>query len=176
MPRLNGGAEPLSAMEALVQLPTKDGTTRTNSSASRSPVSVVPEPTNFVPEASCCKHKVTKAMEIAESANSPTTPSPLSGWVGSAILCATCHRVRPLQNTPFLDIPVVPTAVVLQHNSNSSSSPCRLEECLHDFTRVERVNDVECRNCTIQMLMEESDGEKELLEQTLAGLVERRGA
>ena len=42
---------------------------------------------------------------------SPSTPSPLSGWLGSTIQCCNCHHVRPIQNAPFLDIPIVPSSV-----------------------------------------------------------------
>jgi hypothetical protein len=70
--------------------------------------------------------------------------------------------VRPIQNAPFLDIPLVPTSVPdylsrAYQNSTSKPSPpnfsplpsCSLETCLGNFTSVESVNDVECRSCTI---------------------------
>lgn len=93
---------------------------------------------------------------------SPITPSPLSGWLGSTLRCSKCKHVRPIQNAPFLDIPLVPTSVpnylskaygspVKPVAPNASPMPsCSLDQCLENFTSVERVQDVECRSCTIQ--------------------------
>jgi len=85
--------------------------------------------------------------------------------MGSALQCRACKHVRPIQNAPFLDIPVVPTAVSAylasagthrhpgdpprKHAPTSFGPPCRLEHCLEEFTSVERVQDVECRSCTL---------------------------
>ena len=66
--------------------------------------------------------RLTKAMEIMMTTTCSTTPSPLSGWCGSALMCASCRHVRPIQNVPFLDIPVVPTAVS-HYGSHPAISP-----------------------------------------------------
>eukprot|EP00548_Thalassiothrix_antarctica_P008258 CAMPEP_0194154030 /NCGR_PEP_ID=MMETSP0152-20130528/58896_1 /TAXON_ID=1049557 /ORGANISM="Thalassiothrix antarctica, Strain L6-D1" /LENGTH=569 /DNA_ID=CAMNT_0038859793 /DNA_START=1 /DNA_END=1707 /DNA_ORIENTATION=+ len=85
---------------------------------------------------------------------SPITPSPLNGWIGSTLKCVLCHHVRPIQNSPFLDVPLVPTSIHDQHLSSTynilrtESMPCSLEVCLQNYTSTERVTDVECRNCT----------------------------
>jgi ubiquitin C-terminal hydrolase len=96
------------------------------------------------------------------------TPSPLHGWQGSPLQCCVCHHVRPIQNAPFLDIAIVPTAVstyladvVQQHSreQHPGAPPikeampallpcCSLLQCLRDYTSVERVQHVECNNCT----------------------------
>eukprot|EP00537_Pseudo-nitzschia_pungens_P007608 CAMPEP_0172360234 /NCGR_PEP_ID=MMETSP1060-20121228/4308_1 /TAXON_ID=37318 /ORGANISM="Pseudo-nitzschia pungens, Strain cf. cingulata" /LENGTH=957 /DNA_ID=CAMNT_0013082181 /DNA_START=260 /DNA_END=3130 /DNA_ORIENTATION=- len=100
--------------------------------------------------------------KMMRSIMSPITPSPLSGWLGSTLRCSKCKHVRPIQNAPFLDIPLVPTSVpnYLSQAYGSSAKPvspnaspmpsCSLDECLKNFTSVERVQDVECRSCTIQ--------------------------
>lgn len=122
---------------------------------------------------------VTKAMEIMMTTISSISPSPLSGWCGSVLMCASCRRVRPIQNVPCLDIPVAPTAVsdYRSHPSRSPGArlpPCRLEECLEEFTSIERVHDVECKNCTIQSEIAEQEREKEVQEQIIRGLLTRR--
>jgi ubiquitin C-terminal hydrolase len=91
------------------------------------------------------------------------TPSPLHGWQGSPLQCCVCHHVRPIQNEPFLDIPIVPTAVStylsdVQHSRQypgapikaMQASPCSLLQCLRNYTSVERVQHVECHTCTRQ--------------------------
>jgi len=101
---------------------------------------------------------------------SPITPSPLNGWIGSTLQCAQCHHVRPIQNAPFLDIPIVPTSILDRH----SSSPCSLEVCLQNYTSVERVTDVECRNCTKLQQLRHWKEELEMLEAAMRSL-EKRG-
>jgi ubiquitin C-terminal hydrolase len=99
---------------------------------------------------------------LMRSTMSPITPSPLSGWLGSTLRCSKCKHVRPIQNAPFLDIPLVPTSLpnylsrAYQNSTTKPSSPnsshlpsCSLETCLGNFTSVESVHDVECRSCTI---------------------------
>ncbi len=101
--------------------------------------------------------------------------SPMHGWIGSTLQCCKCHYIRPIQNSPFLDIPIVPTSLYHVASSTSSSSSssslcykqqsssssaqhspsplsrlpsCTVEQCLYDFCAVERVQDVECLACT----------------------------
>ena len=79
-----------------------------------------------------------------------------------------------IQNAPFLDIPVVPTFapnyLAKAHQPTARPSPpnlplrpCTLDQCLADFTSVERVQDVECRSCTIQKELQQLDEEALLL-------------
>jgi ubiquitin C-terminal hydrolase len=121
----------------------------------------------------------TKAMEIMMTTTSSISPCPLSGWCGSALYCASCGRVRPMQNEHFLDIPIVPTAV--SHGKAYASKftgthdpPCSLEECLKEYTRNELVRDVECKNCTLQSEISEQEFEKKLKEQLIGRLLLRR--
>lgn len=121
---------------------------------------------------------ISAAMEIMLSTTSSINPSPLSGWCGSALRCLACNYMRPIQNTPFCTIPVVPTAVSRLISSvycctgeppqkgppDGHDPPCRLEECLDEFTSVERVHDVECRNCTLLAEIQNLEEEVEMLE------------
>jgi ubiquitin C-terminal hydrolase len=109
-----------------------------------------------------------------------TAPSPLSGWLGSCLQCCTCHYVRPIHNAPFVDVPIVPTAVTNmldRRGGNGQNSPrantgspstvlpcCSLQECLSDFTSMERVTEVECRNCALIQAKEKIQDEISLLE------------
>jgi Ubiquitin carboxyl-terminal hydrolase len=120
-----------------------------------------PKPTPNLSSASLRPHRTT-SMNFMTSTISAITPSPLSGWLGSIVQCARCMHVRPIQNAPFLDIPLVPTSVPsyignAYHSpsqpvppNSPSIPPCALGDCLAEFTSVERVQDVECRFCTIQ--------------------------
>jgi ubiquitin C-terminal hydrolase len=106
---------------------------------------------------------------------SAITPSPLAGWLGSTVQCVKCQRVRPIQNAPFSDIPLVPTSVPsyiarAYHSPSQSAAPnsrslppCSLDECLSEFTSVEAVKDVECRFCTIQREREQLEEEAMML-------------
>lgn len=112
------------------------------------------------------------AMKILQSTISSITPSPLSGWLGSTIQCCNCQHVRPIRNTPFFDIPLVPTSVPAYLGGTSKEGPapngyplppCSIEQCLAEFTSVERVQDVECRACTILSEIAELQEEEMLL-------------
>lgn len=110
---------------------------------------------------------------------SPVMPSPLSGWLGSTLQCCTCHHVRPIQNAPFLDIPIVPTFVSNYLSGSrgrqpSSQMSCTLAECLAAFTGVERVKDVECRNCTIQRDVSQLEEEVFMLRGAITSLMSRK--
>lgn len=120
---------------------------------------------------SAASNNQSMAMKIVKSTISSITPSPLSGWLGSTIQCCNCQHVRPIRNSPFLDIPLVPTSVpaflggVHKQGPNSPHIPaCTIEQCLADFTSVERVQDVECRYCTIQAEIRELQEEQMLLD------------
>jgi Ubiquitin carboxyl-terminal hydrolase len=134
----------------------------------------------------------TTSMQIMRSTMSSITPSPLSGWLGSTLRCCNCKHVRPIQNAPFLDIPVIPTSIPRYlagvagrgsggNHSGGKAPPassrfpaCTLEQCLVDFTSVERVKDVECRNCTIQKRLEELEDEAMLLQGAINSIVNKK--
>lgn len=116
---------------------------------------------------------------------SATTPSPLNGWMGSTLQCVQCQHVRPIQNAPFLDIGIVPTSVSkyinegCYSNQPSKNSPasrfpsCTLAECLENYTEVERVKGVECRQCTIKNEIDFWEEEVSLLQGAIHSLKER---
>jgi hypothetical protein len=124
--------------------------------------------------------KACTSIQLMRSTISSITPSPLSGWLGSTLQCTRFAHVRPIQNAPFLDIPLVPTSVPnylmnVYHSVSKLSPPntcvlpsCSLEECLAEFTSVENVQGVECRSCTIRR--EEAHLEEEAM--MLRGAVE----
>jgi len=129
------------------------------------------------------------AMRMMLTSTSSITPSPLCGWIGSALQCRDCKHVRPIQNAPFLDIPVVPTAVSSylsgrhgqhpgqppqKYSSTKVGPPCLLEECLEEFTSVERVYDVECRCCMQNQEISSLEEEAEMLRGAVAALQSRR--
>jgi ubiquitin C-terminal hydrolase len=134
--------------------------------------------------------KMSTSMQILKSTISSITPSPLSGWLGSTLRCCNCKHVRPIQNAPFLDIPVVPRSVsnylATTHHPNSKPAPpnrsplphCSLGQCLEDFTSVERVSDVECRTCTIQAEVTRLEEEVMLLQgaiETMEKRIKKKG-
>jgi ubiquitin C-terminal hydrolase len=136
------------------------------------------------------KHStMTNAMNIMLTTISSISSSPFSGWMGSALQCRTCKHVRPIQNTPFFDIPVVPEAVSRyfasvsstatrgdpprKHSHSSPGPPCRLEDCLKEFTCVERVQDVECRCCTLRAETAEWQEEADMLQGAISALLAR---
>lgn len=130
---------------------------------------IAPEPARS--ESICASRK-----QRMRSSMSPITPSPLSGWLGSTLQCSKCKHVRPIQNAPFIDIPLVPTSVpnyLSRAYQNSTSKPpspnssplpsCSLEGCLEIFTSVESVDDVECRSCTIRAEIDRLEEEAMML-------------
>lgn len=66
---------------------------------------------------------------------SSTTPTPLSGWMGSRITCQTCQTTKPVSHQPFLNLPVAPTA-------RSISS------CLAQAVASDALENVACDACT----------------------------
>jgi hypothetical protein len=81
-----------------------------------------------------------------------------------------------------VDIPLVPTSVPaflgsLQKNipapNNPNLPPCSIEQCLAEFTSVENVQDVECRNCTLRAAVVELQEEELILSGALES-IERR--
>ena len=123
-------------------------------------------------------NSISKAMEIMMTTTSSISPCPLSIWCGSALMCSTCRQVRPIQNVPFLDIPIIPTSISHQMmhppQKGQDSSSCRLEDCLSEFTDIERVFDVECKNCTIQAEIKEQESDREFQLQIIDGIRSRQ--
>jgi len=107
---------------------------------------------------------------------SSITPSPIHGWIGSTLQCAKCNYVRPIQNAPCLDIPIVPTAISSMFNPSGShgkvdeTTSCRLETCLQDYTSIEKVSDVECLNCTKLNEMQHWEEEMDMLQGAMISL------
>eukprot|EP00559_Dactyliosolen_fragilissimus_P003269 CAMPEP_0184872780 /NCGR_PEP_ID=MMETSP0580-20130426/41481_1 /TAXON_ID=1118495 /ORGANISM="Dactyliosolen fragilissimus" /LENGTH=711 /DNA_ID=CAMNT_0027375623 /DNA_START=1220 /DNA_END=3355 /DNA_ORIENTATION=- len=118
------------------------------------------------------------SMQIMMKTLSPITPSPLSGWVGSTLQCCTCQHIRPIQNAPFLDIPIVPRAIAQNqfrgnYNNNSSLPSCTLDQCLSDFTSVERVQDVDCLSCSINKKVSNLEEESIMLKGAIENIISR---
>lgn len=116
------------------------------------------------------------SIRIMETTTNSSTPNPLTGWLASTLQCRVCHHVRPLRNTPFGDLALLPTSVTnsarrSQRNAGEPPSkahtgsippPCRLEECLEEFTSIERVSDVECHHCSLVALQQKLEEDIEL--------------
>jgi ubiquitin C-terminal hydrolase len=137
---------------------------------------------------SACEALLHAPHRRMEDVVSSMSPSPFSGWVGSILQCRACRHVRPIRNHLFVDLPVVPTGVSAYlhrraqdpwhgHPSNPSKHrptdpgpPCTLEQCLEDYTSVERVHDVECRSCTRAREMAILEDEVNMLEQGIKAL------
>jgi Ubiquitin carboxyl-terminal hydrolase len=126
---------------------------------------------------------ISNATRIMMTTTNSLTPSPMCGWMGSTLMCRSCQHVRPIQNTPFYDIPAIPTAVseffqqntpstrgnsspqpLRKHGASLTGKPCRLEDCLRDFTSVEHVSNVECRSCSLRRETDEVQMEVNILE------------
>lgn len=112
---------------------------------------------------------------------SPIAPSPFSGWIGTTIVCCACNHIRPIQNTPFLELPVVPSSIshYYQHLSSidkinhRSPSFCSLDQCLMEFASVERVKDVECWACPIQKEINQVQDEIVILKGAISNMSAR---
>jgi ubiquitin C-terminal hydrolase len=133
--------------------------------------------------------KLSAAMRMMLDSTSSLTPSPFCGWLGSALQCCGCKHIRPIQNTPFLDIPVIPTAVSdylsgssmnihggmepIKCSPTTAGPPCTLERMLEQFIQVERVHDVECRNCTILREIDSLESDIEMWEGCIQSLVSK---
>eukprot|EP00980_Cylindrotheca_fusiformis_P000076 scaffold19_cov114-Cylindrotheca_fusiformis.AAC.23 len=156
------------------------------------PFSKSKKPTNEIinGDPKTASQELTASMQIMKSTLSSITPSPLSGWIGSALQCCKCHNTRPIQNAPFLNIPLVPTSVLEYHStahqqqamfkapSRSPLPACTLDQCLLNFTTVEQVHDVECRTCLIQKELHELEEEDLLLRSAISSMekrIRRRG-
>jgi ubiquitin C-terminal hydrolase len=102
--------------------------------------------------------------------------SPLTGWTGSVLQCLRCNHVRPLNNTPFLEIPIIPTAIGAPGMNPSSPLPgCSLYDCLRDFSKSERVQDVECQSCSVISELSSVEDEIMLLKGAIENVAKRSG-
>ena len=68
--------------------------------------------------------------------------NPLQGLQVNVLQCCRCHRFRPLNNQPFLDVSL--SLVGLGDRKVS-----RLTDALHLYTEPEVIKGVECRNCSV---------------------------
>ncbi|CAB9499089.1 terminal hydrolase 16 [Seminavis robusta] len=116
------------------------------------------------------------SMQIMLSTISSITKTPLSCWTGSLVKCEACGHNRAVRNQEWRDIPIVPTALRNPSimSSNNSLPPCQLQECLQNFTQVERVTDVECGNCSLQRDMQHWQEEVDMLRDAVTSLEQRR--
>lgn len=102
--------------------------------------------------------------------------SPLTGWTGSVLQCLRCNHVRPLTNTPFLEIPIIPTAIgVTGMNPVSPLPACSLYDCLRDFSKSERVQDVECQSCSVGVELSSLEDEIKMLKSAIDSVARRSG-
>ncbi|GFH51087.1 hypothetical protein CTEN210_07563 [Chaetoceros tenuissimus] len=77
-------------------------------------------------------------------------PSPLNGRIGSQLQCCNCGNVKPIHDSSFLEIPVVPLAIS-NPNTSIPSKSCNLIDCLDKFAEIENVEGVNCRSCSIKL-------------------------
>ncbi len=113
-----------------------------------------------------------KSIQMMVASLSSKTPSPLSGCMSSRLQCYDCKHTRRVNESPFLEIPVVPTAVSKRMGINYNQ-PCRLEDCLKEFAESERVQGVNCRACTIQSELAALREERNILDEAINSIVER---
>ena len=116
--------------------------------------------------------KFSKSIQIMVTNLSSKTPSPLSGCIGSTLQCCDCKHVRRINESPFLEIPVVPTAVSKRMGIGPGGT-CRLEDCLKEFTEAERVQGVNCRTCSIQAELGTLKEEKDMLREAIDNISAR---
>ena len=115
---------------------------------------------------------LSQSMQMMIKNLSSKTPSPLSGFMGSRLECCECHHVRPIHDSPFLEIPVVPTAISKPMKMASCGS-CSLDQCLQEFTEVERVHGVNCRSCSIQAELKDLQEEIDMLQEAMDSILAR---
>ena len=126
------------------------------------------------------KSKLSRSMQMMIKTISKDTPSPLSGYIGSTLQCCACKHVRSTKETPFLEIPIVPTSIsnayssVTPMNRSSSLSPCTLYQCLADFTSIERVHEVDCRACSMKEEIHKLDKEACTLRNAIESLLKKK--
>jgi hypothetical protein len=149
----------------------------------------LPRDREFLSDGSLRGKSMSAAMRIMMTTTSSISPSPLCFWMGSVLQCRGCKHVRPIQNTIFFNLPIIPTSVTnyLSPSSRSDSRgepptkcipssagpPCTLEECLKEFTAFERVHDVECRCCTLRREKAALEEEVCFLSDAVDGLLAR---
>ena len=115
------------------------------------------------------KSTLSTSMQMMVKYLSSKTPSPLSGCFGSKLQCCECRHVKPIHDSSFLEIPVVPTMISKPMRADPMR-PCYLEECLNEFSEVERVEGVNCRACSIKAELEDLNEEMSMLEDAMSSL------
>lgn len=115
------------------------------------------------------KSTLSTSVQMMVTNLSSKTPSPLSGCFGSKLQCCECRHVKPIQDSSFLEIPIVPTMISKPMRADPMR-PCYLEECLNEFSEVERVEGVNCRACAIKAKLEDLNEEMSLLEDAMSSL------
>jgi len=125
---------------------------------------------HYVSEAN--KSTLSPSMQMMVKNLSTKMPSPLSGCFGSKLQCCECRHVKPIHDSSFLEIPVIPTMISKPLRADPMQ-PCYLEECLNEFSEVERIEGVNCRACSIKAELEDLDEEMSLLEDAMSSLSEK---
>jgi len=77
--------------------------------------------------------------------------------------------MKPIHESSFLEIPVVPTMISNPMRFNSMG-PCILEQCLNDFIEIERVEGVNCHTCPIKVELANLTEEMSMLEDAIGSL------
>lgn len=113
---------------------------------------------------------LTQSMQMMVKGLSSKTPSPLSGRFGSRLQCCECRHVKPIHESSFLEIPVVPT-MISKPMQFDSMQPCHLEECLNEFTEIERVEGVNCHACPIKAELANLKEEMSMLEDAMGSVL-----
>lgn len=96
-------------------------------------------------------------------------PSPLNGRIGSQLQCCACGNIKPIHDSFFLDIPVVPLAIS-NPNTSIPSKACNLIDCLEKFAEIENVEGVNCRSCSIKLEVEPLKEESLMMEDAIRSL------
>jgi len=128
--------------------------------------------------------ELSTSIQMMINSVSKSMPSPLSICIGSTIQCCICKHVRSTKETPFLEIPIVPTSISNVFSSfspvdkssilSSSLSPCTLDQCLAEFTSIERVHEVDCITCSIQEELVKLEEKEIMLKNVIESLVAKK--
>ena len=136
------------------------------------------------------RQKLSTSIQMMIRSLSSKTPSPLSGCIGSTLQCCECKHTSTTRDTPFLEIPIVPTNISSAYKSNgnvitgetgpttikAAINSCRLVECLKEFTSKERIHDVNCRACPIGAELQELEEEEKIFRDAIDSISSRHKA
>jgi len=100
--------------------------------------------------------------------SSPIIRNPFDGWSGSTIKCATCHHIRPIRSTPFLELSL-PIASI-----RSEFLEDFLAAEYGGFATAELVSDVQCFSCAIGQRIEGLEEEERMVSGAISSIQRRR--